>query len=321
MTDDSDIPDSAGPVSFASLFTAAFGNDGFKDSNDDDVEDADALAFSLSITGGNGTASGLVDVLSGDSILLRVNANGDIEGYVSSNTALIAFTIDLDPNTGSVSLVQNRAITHNDPTDPAETGASAAGWRWLIVLTNVNDALVSQRDRHLGLRSRSRTRVRDQPQHGAGAPWERRQRIHDTAGRELCLVFTAAFGNEGSRMHDAMSRMPTRLRSAVDHRRQRHEPGENDPPPRRHDNARWRSGRYVRTRVHVIPSPYQGVAVTSLKAGMSNAPKTRRDLLQSTFGAGASCMPELPQRSHARQPNPLYNNEAGPTNAPTQHHP
>ena len=82
MTDDTDTPnDTAGPVSFAALFNSSFGKDGFKDSDDDDVEDADALAFSLSITGGNGTPSGLIDVLTGDAILLRVNASGDIEGY------------------------------------------------------------------------------------------------------------------------------------------------------------------------------------------------------------------------------------------------
>ena len=96
MTDDTDTPnDMAGPVSFAALFNSSFGKDGFKDSDDNDVEDADALAFSLSITGGNGTPSGLVDVLTGDAILLRVNASGDIEGYLSSARRPIAFTIDL----------------------------------------------------------------------------------------------------------------------------------------------------------------------------------------------------------------------------------
>ena len=55
------------------------------DVDDNDVADADALAFSLSITGGDGTDSGLVDVMSGDAILLRVNGDGDIEGYLAND--------------------------------------------------------------------------------------------------------------------------------------------------------------------------------------------------------------------------------------------
>ena len=137
VTDDSDTPNDTASASFAALFTSAFGKDGFKDSDDNDVEDADALAYSLSITGGNGTPSGMTDVISGDSILLRVNGAGDIEGYLSSDATVVAFTIDLNPDTGSITLEQDRAITHNDPLDPAETAVSgsAAGMAaGLIVL-------------------------------------------------------------------------------------------------------------------------------------------------------------------------------------------
>ena len=100
MTDDTDTPnDVAGPSSFASLFDSAFGNDGPLDVDDNDVADADALAFSLSITGGDGTDSGLIDVISGNAILLRVNVDGDIEGYLANDTGTVAFIIDLDPAT------------------------------------------------------------------------------------------------------------------------------------------------------------------------------------------------------------------------------
>ena len=116
--------------------TPLFGNDGPLDVDDNDVADADALAFSLSITGGDGTDSGLIDVISGNAILLRVNVDGDIEGYLANDTGTVAFIIDLDPATGEISLEQDRAITHNDPADPVESGLSAATMAAnLIILT------------------------------------------------------------------------------------------------------------------------------------------------------------------------------------------
>ena len=50
MTDDTDTPnDIAGPASFAGLFTPDFGADGFKDADDNDVEDADAISYALGV--------------------------------------------------------------------------------------------------------------------------------------------------------------------------------------------------------------------------------------------------------------------------------
>ena len=136
VTDDTDTPnDTAGPTSFAGLFTAAFGKDSFKDADDNDVEDADALRFGLSITGGNGTDSGLNDTLSGDNILLRVVGN-TIEGYLEGTPATVAFTISLNPDTGAVTLEQDRAIVHDNPADHVESGGSAATLAAnLVVLT------------------------------------------------------------------------------------------------------------------------------------------------------------------------------------------
>nr|WP_237451847.1 DUF5801 repeats-in-toxin domain-containing protein [Qipengyuania oceanensis] len=125
VTDDTDITDTAGPVSFAGLFDVAFGADGFKDADDNDVADADAVTYALSITGGNGTDSGLNDTLSGDDILLRVNASGEIEGYLSGDPTVVAFTITVDANAGTVSLEQARAIYNDNPADPVESGAGA----------------------------------------------------------------------------------------------------------------------------------------------------------------------------------------------------
>jgi len=136
VTDDTDTPNSQdGPESFAGLFTGVFGNDGFKDSDDNDVEDADAIAFSLSLKNGDGTDSGLVDVLTGDPILLFVDGN-TIEGRVGGEGGAVAFTITLNAATGQISLDQDRAITHDDPTDPLETGADAETMAAdLIILT------------------------------------------------------------------------------------------------------------------------------------------------------------------------------------------
>ena len=135
MTDDTDITDTDGPVSFAGLFTSDFGNDGPKDTDDNDVADDDAISYELSLKDGPGTDSGLVDVLSGDKILLRVNGDGDIEGYLENDDTEVAFLIDLDAN-GDISLVQNRAITHDNASDPVETGNEAEDMAAdLIVLT------------------------------------------------------------------------------------------------------------------------------------------------------------------------------------------
>ncbi|WP_161566003.1 VCBS domain-containing protein [Caenibius tardaugens] len=115
-TDDTDTPGSvSAAVSFAGLFNAQYGADG-----------PGSLTYALSITGGNGTDSGLNDTLTGDNILLRLNDVGDIEGYLASDPSVVAFKIDLDPETGTIQLVQNRAIEHDDPNDPQEAGDSAA---------------------------------------------------------------------------------------------------------------------------------------------------------------------------------------------------
>lgn len=136
-TDDTGIPTStSGPTSFATLFDGNFGKDGFKDSDDNNVEDADAISFALSLKSGLGTVSGLTDSVSGDSILLRVNGDGDVEGYLSGATGTLAFLIDLNPDNGDITLTQYRAIVHNDPDDSDEPGTSAATMAAdLIVLT------------------------------------------------------------------------------------------------------------------------------------------------------------------------------------------
>ncbi|WP_375741385.1 DUF5801 repeats-in-toxin domain-containing protein [Pseudomonas boanensis] len=131
-TDDTEIPDSAGPTSFAGVFTSAFGQDGFKDTDDNNVQDADAITYTLGVSAPGGVDSGLVDTLSGDKIYLFLES-GAVVGRVGTAGGLadaagaVAFTISVVTNTGNVTLAQTRSVVHNDPADPAETGPSAAG--------------------------------------------------------------------------------------------------------------------------------------------------------------------------------------------------
>ena len=126
-TDDTDIPDSAGPTSFAGLFTADFGEDGFKDADDNDVADADAISYALGVKdGGSNVLSGLTDTLTGDAVVLNKVGN-DIVGTVAG-TALEVLRISVDASTGAVTFTQSRSVVHNDPADPDEPGASAAGF-------------------------------------------------------------------------------------------------------------------------------------------------------------------------------------------------
>ena len=63
--------------------------------------DGATISYALSITGGNGTASGLLDAQTGLSDVLVRNGN-TIEGRVGNAAGALAFTIALDPNTGVV---------------------------------------------------------------------------------------------------------------------------------------------------------------------------------------------------------------------------
>ena len=132
VTDETDTPDDvAGPVSFAALFTPDFGTDGFKDADDNNVEDADAVRYVLNVAPG-GVDSGLVDTLSGDKIYL-FKEGGQVVGRVglddnggANPAGAVAFTISVNADSGAVTLEQDRSVVHNDPADPIESGASAA---------------------------------------------------------------------------------------------------------------------------------------------------------------------------------------------------
>ena len=97
------VTDSSG---FAGLFTPTFGNDGFKDSDNDDTEDADAVAYGLSVNGAN-AASGLTDTQSNESVVLNV-VGGDVVGTTATGGVEV-LRISVDGNTGDVTLDQSRA--------------------------------------------------------------------------------------------------------------------------------------------------------------------------------------------------------------------
>ncbi|MFL6745950.1 MAG: DUF5801 repeats-in-toxin domain-containing protein [Sphingomicrobium sp.] len=97
-------------ASFADAFTPLFGADG---------PGAPSVTFALSITGGNGTDSGLIDVATGQHVLLSVNGSGVVEGRTAIGGDLV-FTASVDP-AGNVTLDQIRALAHPNPANPDDS--------------------------------------------------------------------------------------------------------------------------------------------------------------------------------------------------------
>src|SRR6266404_5629703 len=79
--------------------------------------DGATISYALSITGGNGTASGLIDSHTGQADVLVLNGN-TIEGHVGTTGGTLAFTITLDPTTGLVTFTEYRAVTQPLGTNP-----------------------------------------------------------------------------------------------------------------------------------------------------------------------------------------------------------
>jgi VCBS repeat-containing protein len=79
--------------------------------------DGATISYALSITGGNGTASGLIDSHTGLTDVLVLNGN-TIEGHVGTTSGTLAFTITVDPTTGRVTFTEYRAVTQPFGTNP-----------------------------------------------------------------------------------------------------------------------------------------------------------------------------------------------------------
>jgi VCBS repeat-containing protein len=84
-------------VNFATAFTVSFGADG-----------PGSVHYTLSINGGDGTDSGLIDTLTGDPVRLYMNG-GAIEGRNGSGETVFVISVD---SGGTVTLDQQRAVVH-----------------------------------------------------------------------------------------------------------------------------------------------------------------------------------------------------------------
>jgi hypothetical protein len=105
-------------VAGAVLFTSTI------DAGADQLNPA-ATSFALSLGSGNGTDSGLDDTATGQNIVLLKVSDTLVEGHVGTTAGALALSVAIN-NSGDVSLTQYRAVVHNDPNDPDESGASAA---------------------------------------------------------------------------------------------------------------------------------------------------------------------------------------------------
>jgi len=93
--------------SFASKFAVSFGADGPAASN--------PLVYTLGINA-PGADSGLIDVATGQHVLLSINGSGVVEGRTAISGDLV-FTVSVD-GSGNVTLDQIRALTHPDSSNP-----------------------------------------------------------------------------------------------------------------------------------------------------------------------------------------------------------
>ncbi|WGR91411.1 DUF5801 domain-containing protein [Bradyrhizobium sp. ISRA435] len=82
--------------------------------------DGATISYALSIVGGNGTASGLIDSHTGLADVLVLNGS-TIEGRVGTAGGTLAFTIRVDPATGLVTFTEYRAVTQPFGSNP-DTG-------------------------------------------------------------------------------------------------------------------------------------------------------------------------------------------------------
>ncbi|MCH8616323.1 DUF5801 domain-containing protein [Sphingomonas sp. SM33] len=110
-------------ASFAAQFTPSFGADG---------QGATPVAYALSTPGG---ASGLLDTATGQSVVLSVNASGQVEGRTSGSGALV-FVVSVSSN-GTVTLDQQRAVVH--PTNDPDESKSLQAANLVVLTATAND--------------------------------------------------------------------------------------------------------------------------------------------------------------------------------------
>ncbi|MFD2054178.1 DUF5801 repeats-in-toxin domain-containing protein [Mesorhizobium calcicola] len=113
------------------LLTNAFADFSTQFTKDGGTDGEASTVHTLSITGGNGTDSGLVDTVS-DLAVLLFNNNGVIEGRTVDASGTLVFTVTTTA-AGVVTLDQDRAVVHDPNLGPNDTETLTADN--LIVLT------------------------------------------------------------------------------------------------------------------------------------------------------------------------------------------
>ncbi|MFL6743940.1 MAG: DUF5801 repeats-in-toxin domain-containing protein, partial [Sphingomicrobium sp.] len=107
--DETDLGTNAS-ASFASNFNVSFGADG--------PAAANSLTYTLGVSA-PGADSGLIDVATGQHVLLSVNGSGVVEGRTAVG-GLLVFTVSVD-GSGNVTLDQIRAVAHPDTASPDDS--------------------------------------------------------------------------------------------------------------------------------------------------------------------------------------------------------
>ncbi|NEU98869.1 DUF5801 repeats-in-toxin domain-containing protein [Bradyrhizobium uaiense] len=100
--------------------------------------DGATVSYALTIAGGSGTASGLIDSHTGLADILVLNGNS-IEGHVGTTTGTLAFTIALDPLTGQVTFTEYRAVKQPLGTSPDSGEAVALNAGLISLVATITD--------------------------------------------------------------------------------------------------------------------------------------------------------------------------------------
>ncbi|MBI3917015.1 MAG: retention module-containing protein, partial [Betaproteobacteria bacterium] len=123
-------------TSLAANASANF-SDNFSDTHDfgSDGEGAISTTYSLNVSS-SGVDTGLDDVATGQDVLLFLES-GQVVGRVGSSEGAMVFTVSVDAETGVVTLVQQRTVSHDvdGPPGPAHDDAMTLGGADLITLT------------------------------------------------------------------------------------------------------------------------------------------------------------------------------------------
>ncbi|GER17484.1 DUF5801 repeats-in-toxin domain-containing protein [Variovorax boronicumulans] len=104
-----------------------------------------ASAYALSVKSA-GVASGLVDTLSNQSVVLTLTAGGVVEGR-TAGSGLLVFTVSVNA-AGLVTLDQQRAVVHPDATNPDDSKTLSAAD--LVVLTRTDTITDKDGDQNTG---------------------------------------------------------------------------------------------------------------------------------------------------------------------------